>query len=126
MTSLVDPIRKPSDPSSPTVDLPRRGFRNVGAITVAVLVSMILDAAAVEAAGPGWSPVIVPTGAYRQQLRQTPIHLRPNRPLHFYGNRVRRNYARRGGVPFYGSSPMTAPPTVRGVIRPPVFRSPWR
>lgn len=41
---------------------------------------------------PGWSPVIVATGNYRQQLQATPIEYRPNRPLHIYGNTVRRRH----------------------------------
>jgi hypothetical protein len=40
----------------------------------------------------GWSPVIIATGAYREQIKSTPIELRPNRPLHFYGNAVRRDF----------------------------------
>lgn len=44
------------------------------------------------ASGTGWSPVIVPRGVYRQQIKATPIEMRPNRPFHFYGNTVRRNY----------------------------------
>lgn len=42
----------------------------------------------------GWSPVIIATGAYREQIQSTPIELRPNRPLHFYGNAVRRDFYR--------------------------------
>jgi len=45
-----------------------------------------------NAAQPGWSPVIVATGSYRRQIQSTPIELRPYRPLHFYGNTVRRRY----------------------------------
>jgi hypothetical protein len=44
------------------------------------------------AAEPGWSPVVIATGEYRQQLQATPIELRPYRPFHFYGNTVRRRY----------------------------------
>jgi hypothetical protein len=43
---------------------------------------------------PGWSPVIIPTGAYRDQIKSMPIEQRPYRPLHFYGNSVRRSYYR--------------------------------
>ncbi len=41
----------------------------------------------------GGSPIIA-TGAERQQIRATPILERENRPLHFYGNTVRRVHAR--------------------------------
>jgi hypothetical protein len=53
----------------------------------------------VYAAEPGWSPVIVATGAYRQQLEKTPIVRRPYRPFHFYGNTVRRMHYRGTPVP---------------------------
>jgi hypothetical protein len=43
-----------------------------------------------EASPTGWSPVIIATGEYRHAIKSTPIHHRPNRPLHFYGNTVRR------------------------------------
>lgn len=43
---------------------------------------------------------IVATGAQRQQIRATPILERENRPLHFYGNTVRRVNARQTGAQF--------------------------
>lgn len=45
-------------------------------------------------ADPGWSPVIVATGSYRSQIRSMPIEQRPYRPLHFYGNTIRRRHYR--------------------------------
>ena len=51
------------------------------------------------AAEPGWSPVVIATGEYRQQLQATPIELRPYRPFHFYGNTVRRRHYGRSVVP---------------------------
>lgn len=47
----------------------------------------------------GWHPVVVPTGAYRETIKATPIEMRPNRPLHFYGNTVRRRYYRSSPLP---------------------------
>ncbi|TWT66166.1 hypothetical protein [Allorhodopirellula solitaria] len=47
-----------------------------------------------DAGEPGWSPVIVARGEYRQQIRSLPIQQRPYRPLHFYGNTVRRMHYR--------------------------------
>ena len=47
-----------------------------------------------SAAEPGWSPIVLPTGQYRQRIKSMPIEQRPYRPLHFYGNTVRRNYYR--------------------------------
>ncbi len=40
---------------------------------------------------------VIATGAQRQQIRSTPILERENRPLHFYGNTVRRLHARQIG-----------------------------
>ncbi|WP_372718528.1 hypothetical protein [Novipirellula sp.] len=37
----------------------------------------------------GWSPVILPTGSYRAEIKAMPIHQRPGRPLHVYGNTIR-------------------------------------
>ena len=53
----------------------------------------------------GYSPVIIARGEYREQIKSMPIECRPNRPLHFYGNVVRRNYYRD-----------SQPSTPRGVI----------
>lgn len=39
---------------------------------------------------PGWSPVVIARGEFREQVRSLPIEQRPYRPLHFYGNTVRR------------------------------------
>lgn len=58
-------------------------------------------------AEPGWSPVVVATGAYRRQIESTPIHLRPNRPLHFYGNTLRRLHYRGNPVPTLGDISQT-------------------
>ncbi|MDV6032413.1 MAG: hypothetical protein F9B45_20460 [Phycisphaera sp. RhM] len=43
-----------------------------------------------RAASPtGWSPVIIATGEYRDRIKSMPIHQRPGRPLHVYGNTIR-------------------------------------
>ena len=60
-------------------------------ISAAMLTFHVGSVSAVET---GWSPVIIATGSYRQKIRSTPIEHRPNRPLHFYGNSVRRNHHR--------------------------------
>jgi hypothetical protein len=39
---------------------------------------------------PGWSGQVIAFGQQREQIRSTPIEQRPYRPLHFYGNAVRR------------------------------------
>ncbi len=60
-------------------------------LSVAILFGA-LAATPSTAAEPGWSPVVIATGEYRQQLQATPIELRPYRPFHFYGNAVRRRH----------------------------------
>ena len=62
-----------------------------------MIVNLDLDSA--RAAEPGWSPVIIATGAYRDKIRATPIERRPYRPFHFYGNAVRRRYYRGTALP---------------------------
>lgn len=37
-----------------------------------------------------WYPYVVARAEDRQWIRETPIELRPNRPLHFWGNSRRR------------------------------------
>jgi hypothetical protein len=43
---------------------------------------------------PGWLGVVVARGELKQWIESTPIVDRPNRPFHFYGNAVRREYYR--------------------------------
>lgn len=43
----------------------------------------------------GFDPRIVTFGAEREQIKSTPIEQRPYRPLHVYGNSVRRRHSRR-------------------------------
>jgi len=42
---------------------------------------------------------IIATGAERAAIESTPIEYRPYRPLHFYGNTVRRQYYRGSALP---------------------------
>ncbi len=42
------------------------------------------------AAEPGWVGQVIKPRLQREQIRQTPLIHRPYRPLHFYGNTVRR------------------------------------
>jgi hypothetical protein len=51
---------------------------------------------AAAAAGNGFDPRIVTFGSAREQIKSTPIEQRPYRPLHVYGNTVRRRHARGG------------------------------
>jgi hypothetical protein len=48
---------------------------------------------------PGWARPIFTTEAQQELIEATPIHMRPYRPLHFYGNTVRRQYYRGTAMP---------------------------
>lgn len=50
--------------------------------------------AGVDAAGTGFDPRVVMLGEARDQLKSTPIEDRPYRPLHVYGNTLRRRHSR--------------------------------
>jgi hypothetical protein len=64
---------------------------------------------------PGWLPVVIARGALREQIEVIPIEQRPYRPLHFYGNTVRRLHYR--GTPWPRLDEVLATP-VRIVRRP--------
>jgi hypothetical protein len=53
---------------------------------------MATSGAAVEE--PGWAGQVLKTGPARDQVNALPIVERPYRPLHFYGNTVRRIHYR--------------------------------
>lgn len=46
------------------------------------------------AASNSFDPRIIAFGEERERIQNTPIEQRPNRPLHFYGNSVRRRNTR--------------------------------
>lgn len=52
-----------------------------------------------SASEPGWDLRVVTFGESREQIKQTPILDRSYRPLHFYGNTVRRVHYRGTAVP---------------------------
>ena len=74
-------------------------------ILIIALVTLGLTASTSQAtppvlvAEPGWVGVIIARGELRDQIESTPILERPYRPLHFYGNTVRRNHYRGAPVP---------------------------
>lgn len=47
-----------------------------------------------EAAQTGFDPRVIAVGEARDQIKSMPIEQRPNRPLHVYGNTVRRRHSR--------------------------------
>lgn len=70
-------------------------------------------------AEPGWSPVIIATGAYREQIQATPIELRPYRPFHIYGNTVRRIHYRGTPLPIPRRASLARrPDQLRNASRP--------
>ena len=52
-----------------------------------------------HAAEPGWSVRVIATGEFREEIQSKPIERRPYRPLHFYGNAVRRRHYRGTALP---------------------------
>lgn len=60
----------------------------------ALLTAAVIPCPAADASGPGFDPRIIVFGEARQQIRATPIEKRPSRPLHVYGNAVRRRQSR--------------------------------
>jgi hypothetical protein len=48
---------------------------------------------------PGWSGQVIAVGQTRREIRSTDILHRPYRPLHFYGNTVRRRYYHGSAMP---------------------------
>ena len=59
-----------------------------------LLAMVLLPQAAISAAEPTWYPYVVARGPDRIAIQNTPMHQRPYRPMHFYGNAVRRSYQR--------------------------------
>jgi len=51
---------------------------------------------------PGWSGRVIAFGEQRAQIESTPIVHRSYRPLHFYGNTVRRRYYHGTALPGAG------------------------
>ncbi len=60
----------------------------------AVAAAALVPVSPVDAASTSFDPRIVTFGESRQQIQSTPILERPYRPLHVYGNTVRRRHTR--------------------------------
>lgn len=56
------------------------------------------------AASNSFDPRIIAFGEERERIQSTPIEQRPYRPLHFYGNAVRRRNSRTTARPTRSSS----------------------
>ncbi|MGN6133435.1 MAG: hypothetical protein ACTHOU_03000 [Aureliella sp.] len=48
---------------------------------------------------PGWTYGVIRTGSERDAIKSLPMTARPYRPLHFYGNTVRRLHYRGTALP---------------------------
>lgn len=64
-----------------------------------LLLGGLAVATTASAKEPGWSGTVIARGAQREQIENTNILYRPYRPLHFYGNTVRRQYYRGQTLP---------------------------
>ena len=60
----------------------------------ALIVAALSPCPTAAAAGTGFDPRIITFGETREQIKSTPIEQRPYRPLHVYGNSLRRRHAR--------------------------------
>jgi hypothetical protein len=87
------PRRFETWPAPSEVGTPRR------TVALAALLAAVVAPAPVEAAGTGFDPRIVTFGESREAIKSTPITQRPNRPLHVYGNTVRRRHHRAATAP---------------------------
>ena len=63
--------------------------------TVVAALTISLPAPVRAASPTGFDPRIVTFGAEREQIKSIPIEKRPYRPLHVYGNTVRRRQTRK-------------------------------
>ena len=75
----------------PAIPYPARlvSFRTVTGVAIATtLVAGLVDLGPVSA--KDFDPRVITFGDTREQIKSTPVTARPNRPLHVYGNTVRR------------------------------------
>ena len=66
---------------------------------VVAVVCILASCSVSSAQEPRWEPGVVATGARRDQLESTPLLHRPYRPLHLYGNTLRRMHYRGRAIP---------------------------
>ena len=64
-----------------------------------VFLGLVVASSSGFAQEPEWYPRVFVRGEQREIIKSTPIELRPNRPLHFYGNTVRRSVYRGNPAP---------------------------
>ena len=87
--------------------------RSRAIVLMAVIVPVLATGLAAAPRQPGWSNRIIVTGPERAAVRSTPIEMRPYRPLHVYGNTVRRRHYHGGIMPAQSYvAPRNAAPSV--------------
>ena len=69
--------------------------RKVALSVFFLMLIFVMSDMPVMAANTRASYPVIATGKQREQIKATPITQRPYRPLHFYGNSVRRAHHRR-------------------------------
>jgi hypothetical protein len=65
----------------------------------AIVAAAVVPEPTFGAGQTGFDPRIVTFGPTREQIKSTPITQRPYRPLHVYGNTVRRRHSRATSAP---------------------------
>lgn len=73
-------------------------------LALAAILATAVAPALADASGSSFDSRIVTFGESRDQIKSTPINKRPNRPLHVYGNTVRRRHSRSPASPQASSS----------------------
>lgn len=68
-------------------------------LALAAILATAVAPALADASGSSFDSRIVTFGESRDQIKSTPITKRPNRPLHVYGNTVRRRHSRSPASP---------------------------
>ena len=63
-------------------------------VATSLVLPIDIAAAASAARQTGFDPRVVAIGEAREEIKSTPIENRPYRPLHVYGNTVRRRHYR--------------------------------
>jgi hypothetical protein len=63
-------------------------------VAFAAFLAAALAPFSAEAVGTGFDPRVIAFGETRETIKSTPITQRPYRPLHVYGNSVRRRHQR--------------------------------
>lgn len=104
---MVNLATKPGDSRTIKAGVPRQpmtknepalldeGNSTMRTLVIATVATVALvPVSPVTASSTGFDPRIVTFGETRQQIQNTPVLERPNRPLHVYGNTVRRRHYR--------------------------------